>query len=900
MIGLLATVAVPDVAHGWDFTCSPRNVTEIEPLSPPNMMLMLDKSGSMDSGEVASTCRVCERPNGTLFEVASAGECTPTTGGWSRTLSGSQPSSPSVDGYSYFMDFAGLPPVTGVLELTITVQGDFDDSRDWYDLYVDGTFVRQVRVNRGCSRSHTFTVTVDKAHAADGALQVELRTAADTRFSDGVDSQSCTANKASVTVSNRTMTYHGTQQWEDPCGSMDKWQQAVTAIDVMTEESSARDPDLAAFGLGMFSGSTAAIYNECASDSHTDIMETLNAYGPGGSTPTALAIRTALASDCVQGTSSYDVTDTKSHPRVAGFEGFNYVHRLAVPPMTSDTTVEIFLQGDYSGTCEYADVYVDGVFRGHHNGFNQDCDTTPSSRSFRVPAADTADGEVVIEVRNRAVTSPGTSLCAYGTDGVDASCATNSSRVRLPVTVEANSTTATVLVTDGEPTVAYDGVDPYPAAVVAACAHREKANLYVVGQGSGTDVEFNNILAAAGGSGSCAGGVDPCDDPFGYESLRGQCTGAYQTSSTEDLLLAIAEITNAIQCIFDVDFSGAPVTDVPLDPSNSYPYLYIEGRFAASGLARMYHKDSPLAAVPGEGWEFASATESKRVRFTDYYCNMVQTREINQVATQLACLCTEETGTVCDVPNYQALGLCPTGVWACTEGVDVCVPDEGCCVAGLPCTVEGEQGVCAEGLTACPDPAGAAVCEQVNFPTEEVCNGLDDDCDGDIDEISGDCTVPDATGRCAVGTRACVDAAEVCLPLFGPMPELCNGLDDDCNGIDDDITRSWKNTFKDVYTLETAERGKACEIKNVCFCDAGVTDEHAGTTFDEYLAAWDNVCECGQGLEPMTLAPAPSPADDGGEPTPMAGCSTTSNSGLDAGLWGLLGLLGMGWKRRRR
>src|SRR5690606_21174810 len=98
-----------------------------------------------------------------------------------------------------------------------------------------------------------------------------------------------------------------------------------------------------------------------------------------------------------------------------------------------------------------------------------------------------------------------------------------------------------------------------------------------------------------------------------------------------------------------------------------------------------------------------------RVNLSEHFCNMVQKRDINQVTTHLACLCEQEEGTECDVPDYDALGLCPKGVWTCIEGVDVCQPDTDCCVPGNACTVPGLEGVCAEGVTTCVN--GVEVCE---------------------------------------------------------------------------------------------------------------------------------------------------------------------------------------------
>ena len=111
--------------------------------------------------------------------------------------------------------------------------------------------------------------------------------------------------------------------------------------------------------------------------------------------------------------------------------------------------------------------------------------------------------------------------------------------------------------------------------------------------------------------------------------------------------------------------------------------------------------------------------------------------------------------------------------------------DEGFGV-GTPC--EAGVGACrATGVTVC-DEVGGTRCDAVaGAPSEERCNGIDDDCNGMVDDLpglGGACTAS-ALGICAQGHTVCSDHGPVCAPGT-PQPEICNGLDDNCNGQVDD------------------------------------------------------------------------------------------------------------------
>ncbi len=134
--------------------------------------------------------------------------------------------------------------------------------------------------------------------------------------------------------------------------------------------------------------------------------------------------------------------------------------------------------------------------------------------------------------------------------------------------------------------------------------------------------------------------------------------------------------------------------------------------------------------------------------------------------------------------------------------IDAGQPDAGEPDAGpmLPCEVGETRACCSErGSQTCEEAdAGVAWSSCSVSPTQELCNGIDDDCDGTVDnsleyEVGDAGTSPDA--GCSVGVGACVRegslvcsaSAPVCSATAGePSAETCNLVDDDCDGMADE------------------------------------------------------------------------------------------------------------------
>ncbi|MGK0362032.1 MAG: Notch-like protein, partial [Bradymonadia bacterium] len=148
----------------------------------------------------------------------------------------------------------------------------------------------------------------------------------------------------------------------------------------------------------------------------------------------------------------------------------------------------------------------------------------------------------------------------------------------------------------------------------------------------------------------------------------------------------------------------------------------------------------------------------------------------------------------------------PDALPECTPTFEVCNGLDDDCDARIdegpngqlvrPC-VEGDPalpgvGQCLSGRSACVDGAFGA-CAGARGPSEDFCNGLDDDCDGRLDEgqSEGCYAGPAGTagvGQCRAGRRRCVaaTASAECIDHVGPAIEICDGADGDCDGLIDE------------------------------------------------------------------------------------------------------------------
>jgi len=206
-------------------------------------------------------------------------------------------------------------------------------------------------------------------------------------------------------------------------------------------------------------------------------------------------------------------------------------------------------------------------------------------------------------------------------------------------------------------------------------------------------------------------------------------------------------------------------------------------------------------------------------------------------------------------PTSCGLGVCAnTGQLVCVSGAT-----QNTCVAGEPtgldnncngidenCNGQADEnyvpdstcflpGVCAAGNIASSCNAGVETPCKTGLPTQETCNGLDDNCNGVADDGLTAPLNSKQDGVCVGSTQTCSGAGGWVDDYLGVVnyenPEVsCDKLDNDCNGITDDGCPS--QTWNNVQTGQVfdTDRGLTIKFTNLPSPPAPVTvNEITGT-----------------------------------------------------------------------
>jgi len=168
-------------------------------------------------------------------------------------------------------------------------------------------------------------------------------------------------------------------------------------------------------------------------------------------------------------------------------------------------------------------------------------------------------------------------------------------------------------------------------------------------------------------------------------------------------------------------------------------------------------------------------------------------------------------------PPYKLHGVCKIGQTSCDEDlnticVDYVLPSEEIC-DGLDnnCNGDTDEGFDRDfdGYTSCNGDCDDNW-NKINPDATEVCNNLDDNCDGNIDENvikecwNGGSVVHDQPPSiCQSGTSSCTAGFwNSCQNEVYPVAEICDGLDNDCDGdVDERVSHACGITDVGACTL---------------------------------------------------------------------------------------------------
>lgn len=149
------------------------------------------------------------------------------------------------------------------------------------------------------------------------------------------------------------------------------------------------------------------------------------------------------------------------------------------------------------------------------------------------------------------------------------------------------------------------------------------------------------------------------------------------------------------------------------------------------------------------------------------------------------------------VPEVYCLATLPGAIAEICDGFDQDCDGVADNDPGVAPLLSLQAGVCAGQRQRCGGAAGwldDPTTVNGYEANETRCDGLDNNCDGAVDRLEGpnserlQAPCGQSDGECRRGVQYCIDGmiSEVCEGSVGPSDEVCNGRDDDCDGRTDE------------------------------------------------------------------------------------------------------------------
>jgi len=198
---------------------------------------------------------------------------------------------------------------------------------------------------------------------------------------------------------------------------------------------------------------------------------------------------------------------------------------------------------------------------------------------------------------------------------------------------------------------------------------------------------------------------------------------------------------------------------------------------------------------------------------------------------------------------------CPSGYECIADAAETgtyCQPVTGSCectadTAGIQrtCTAEANGNTCI-GVETCDATVGWTGCT-ASPPSEEVCDGIDNDCDALVDEgveDGGACSNDNEFGSCA-GTNVCFGTQGYVCQALTPSAETCDFQDNDCDGEVDEDFKDATGEYNSAGHCGTCNNDCATKIPNgvgTCAVNNGTPVCVVDTCDEDYVKINDFQC----------------------------------------------------------